>query len=99
MTAHRLDITSVSGSWPDRSGPAHQAAKAGLLAVTRGAGFEPDGELRCTAILPGVVDTPILENRPEPPDAGYGRRCCRPRTWRRRACSRSRRRSAPTSLS
>jgi NADP-dependent 3-hydroxy acid dehydrogenase YdfG len=62
-------IGSVSGSWTDRSGPAYQASKAGLLALTRGAGFEVDGEVRCTAILPGVVDTPILDNRPEPPDA------------------------------
>jgi NAD(P)-dependent dehydrogenase (short-subunit alcohol dehydrogenase family) len=62
-------IGSVSGSFPDRSGPAYQAAKAGVLALTRGAGFEVDGSVRCTAILPGVVDTPILDNRPEPPDA------------------------------
>ena len=62
-------IGSVSGSWPDRSGPAYQAAKAGVLALTRGAGFEVGGEVRCTAILPGVVDTPILDNRPEPPSA------------------------------
>ena len=32
-------------------------------------GFEVDGAIRTTAILPGVVDTPILDNRPEPPDA------------------------------
>jgi NADP-dependent 3-hydroxy acid dehydrogenase YdfG len=62
-------IGSVSGSWPDRSGPAYQAAKAGVLALARGIGFEADGALRVTAILPGVVDTPILDNRPEPPDA------------------------------
>ncbi|HET6547562.1 MAG TPA: SDR family NAD(P)-dependent oxidoreductase [Solirubrobacter sp.] len=60
-------IGSVSGSWPDRSGPAYHAAKAGVLAMVRGAGFEVNGEVRCTAILPGVVDTPILDNRPEPP--------------------------------
>jgi NAD(P)-dependent dehydrogenase (short-subunit alcohol dehydrogenase family) len=60
-------IGSVSGSWTDRSGPAYQASKAALLALTRGAGFEVGGEVRCTAILPGVVDTPILDNRPEPP--------------------------------
>jgi NADP-dependent 3-hydroxy acid dehydrogenase YdfG len=62
-------VGSVSGSWPDRSGPAYQAAKAGVLALARAIGFEVDGRLRATAILPGVVDTPILENRPEPPDA------------------------------
>ena len=62
-------IGSVSGSWTDRSGPAYQASKAAVLALTRGAGFELDGTVRCTAILPGVVDTEILDNRPEPPSA------------------------------
>ena len=60
-------IGSVSGSWPDRSGPAYQAGKAAVLALARGIGFEVDGAVRVTAILPGVVDTEILENRPEPP--------------------------------
>ena len=62
-------IGSVSGSWPDRSGPAYHAAKAGVLALARGIGYEVDGALRVTAILPGVVDTEILANRPEPPTA------------------------------
>ena len=62
-------IGSVSGSWPDRSGPAYQAGKAAVLALARGIGYEADGALRVTAILPGVVDTPILDNRPEPPAA------------------------------
>jgi NADP-dependent 3-hydroxy acid dehydrogenase YdfG len=62
-------IGSVSGSWPDRSGLAYQAAKAGVLALARGIGFDAEGRLRVTAILPGVVDTPILDNRPVVPDA------------------------------
>ena len=62
-------VGSVSGSFTDLSGPAYQAAKAGVLALTRGAGFETNGDVRCTAILPGVVDTEILDNRPEPPSA------------------------------
>jgi NADP-dependent 3-hydroxy acid dehydrogenase YdfG len=62
-------VGSVSGSWPDRSGAAYQAAKAGVLALARGIGWEADGQLRATAILPGVVDTAILDSRPEPPDA------------------------------
>jgi NADP-dependent 3-hydroxy acid dehydrogenase YdfG len=63
-------IGSVSGSWPDPSGPAYQAAKAGLLAFARAAGFEEHaGGVRFTTVLPGVVDTPILDRRPEPPTA------------------------------
>jgi NAD(P)-dependent dehydrogenase (short-subunit alcohol dehydrogenase family) len=63
-------IGSVSGSWPDLSGSAYQAAKAGLLAFARGAAFEEHTHgVRFTTVLPGVVDTPILDNRPEPPTA------------------------------
>jgi NADP-dependent 3-hydroxy acid dehydrogenase YdfG len=62
-------ISSVSGRWPDRSGAGYQAAKAGAIALTHGTGFDLGEEIRCTAILPGVVDTEILDNRPEPPDA------------------------------
>ncbi len=63
-------IGSVSGSWPDLSGSGYQAAKAGLLAFARGAAFEEHARgVRITTVLPGVVDTPILDNRPEPPSA------------------------------
>ncbi len=63
-------IGSVSGSWPDVSGSAYQAAKAGLLAFARAAAFEEHARgVRFTTVLPGVVDTPILDNRPEPPPA------------------------------
>jgi NAD(P)-dependent dehydrogenase (short-subunit alcohol dehydrogenase family) len=61
-------IGSVSGSWPDPSGVAYQAAKAGLLAFARAAAFEEHVRgVRFTTVLPGVVDTPILDQRPEPP--------------------------------
>ncbi len=61
-------IGSISGSWPDVSGSGYQAAKAGLLAFARGAAFEEHTRgVRFTTILPGVVDTPILDSRPEPP--------------------------------
>lgn len=61
-------ISSVSGSWPDASGPAYQASKAGMTELAHAAGFEEHvNGVRFTAILPGIVDTPILDNRPEPP--------------------------------
>ena len=62
-------IGSVSGAWPDRSGPAYQATKAGLLGLARGGAFDERDGVRFTTIAPGVVDTAILDNRPEPPDA------------------------------
>jgi NADP-dependent 3-hydroxy acid dehydrogenase YdfG len=61
-------IGSVSGNWPDISGPAYQASKAAVQAFARAASFElHDSGLRFTTIMPGVVDTPILDNRPVVP--------------------------------
>jgi NADP-dependent 3-hydroxy acid dehydrogenase YdfG len=62
-------IGSVSGRWPDRSGPGYQASKAGVHALVRAGGFEPPPGVRFTSVMPGLVDTPILDQRPEPPDA------------------------------
>src|SRR3954449_9602209 len=63
-------IGSVSGSWPDVSGPGYQATKAGVLGFARGAAleeFDADTGVRFSVVAPGVVDTPILENRPNVP--------------------------------
>jgi NAD(P)-dependent dehydrogenase (short-subunit alcohol dehydrogenase family) len=60
-------IGSVSGSWPDVSGAAYQASKAAVLAFARGAAFDERDGLRFTTIMPGLVDTAILDNRPDPP--------------------------------
>ena len=61
-------ISSVSGRWPDASGPAYQASKAGMTELAHAAAFEEhQNGVRFTAVLPGIVDTPILDNRPEPP--------------------------------
>jgi NAD(P)-dependent dehydrogenase (short-subunit alcohol dehydrogenase family) len=62
-------IGSVSGNFTDRSGAAYQASKAGLHALARGAAFDEESGVRFTTVAPGVVDTPILENRPQVPDA------------------------------
>ncbi|MGH3090290.1 MAG: SDR family oxidoreductase [Rubrobacteraceae bacterium] len=61
-------IASVSGTWPDVSGAAYQASKLGMIGLARAAGFEEhENGVRFSTILPGIVDTPILDNRPEPP--------------------------------
>jgi NAD(P)-dependent dehydrogenase (short-subunit alcohol dehydrogenase family) len=63
-----LFVASVSGQWPDVSGPAYQAAKAGMIGLARGAGLELHGEgIRFSVINPGMVDTPIMLKRPSPP--------------------------------
>ena len=72
-------VGSVSGSWPDASGAAYQASKAGVLALARATALEEHSNgVRCSAILPGVVDTPLLEKRPSPPDAETRARMLRP---------------------
>ena len=71
-------IGSVSGSATDRSGAAYQASKAGLLALARAAAFEERDGVRFTTIAPGVVDTPIMDHRPEPPDAETRAQMLRP---------------------
>ena len=61
-------IGSVSGQWPDGSGPAYQASKAGMSALARAAGYEEHVHgVRFSIINPGVTDTPILQKRPVPP--------------------------------
>jgi len=72
-------VSSVSGAWPDASGPAYQAAKAGVVAMVRAAAAEElESGVRFTTILPGAVDTPIMDRRPQPPDAALRRRMLRP---------------------
>lgn len=74
-----LFVSSVSAAWPDASGPAYQAAKAGAMAMVRAAAAEElDSGVRFSTILPGAVDTPLMDRRPQPPDAGLRRRMLRP---------------------
>jgi len=74
-----LFVASVSGHWPDPSGPAYQASKAGLIGLARAAGFELHGEgIRFSVINPGAVDTPIMDKRPTPPPAEMRARMLRP---------------------
>jgi NADP-dependent 3-hydroxy acid dehydrogenase YdfG len=53
------------------SGPAYSAAKAAAHSLMRHIHDELRGKgIRATTILPAEVDTPILDKRPVPPDAG-----------------------------
>jgi NADP-dependent 3-hydroxy acid dehydrogenase YdfG len=61
-------IGSISGVWPDSSGAAYQAAKAGVLAMARAIALEEHVHgVRVTTVLPGMIDTPLLDRRPVPP--------------------------------
>lgn len=61
-------ISSVAALWPDHSGAAYQASKAGMIGLARGAARDEHASgVRITSILPGAVNTPILDKRPSPP--------------------------------
>jgi NAD(P)-dependent dehydrogenase (short-subunit alcohol dehydrogenase family) len=65
---HAVVVASVSSLWPDESGAAYQASKAGVLALVRAAAVEEHARgIRFTAILPGMADTPLVDKRPAPP--------------------------------
>lgn len=61
-------IASVSAAWPDESGAAYSASKAGVLGLARAAGADEHAHgIRVTTLLPGIVNTPLLDKRPVPP--------------------------------
>jgi len=62
-------VSSVSARWPDASGPAYQAAKGGLSSFAHAVALEErERGIRVCSIEPGMVDTPIMDKRPQPPD-------------------------------
>src|SRR5262249_56065685 len=68
-------VSSVSAAWPDASGPAYQAAKAGVMAMVRAvAAEELDSGVRVTNILPGACDTPTVVGAPQTPGSPHGPR-------------------------
>jgi NAD(P)-dependent dehydrogenase (short-subunit alcohol dehydrogenase family) len=76
---HVVVISSVSALWPDVSGPAYQASKAGVLALVRAAAVEEhERGVRFTSILPALVATEILEKRLEPPPLDVLTQCLQP---------------------
>ena len=74
-----LLIGSVSGHWPDLSGPAYAASKAGMSALAAAAGFEEHTNgVRFSVIKPGLVDTELLLKRPTPPTPEVAEAMLRP---------------------
>ncbi len=66
-----INITSVAGKRASKlGGAAYSASKFGMQALSLCVGLEEkEHGIRCTAIIPGEVDTPILDQRPEPVSA------------------------------
>jgi NADP-dependent 3-hydroxy acid dehydrogenase YdfG len=63
-----VNVSSWAGKYPSMlTGPAYSAAKHALNAMTESLNMEAGIHgVRCTALCPGEVATPILDNRPVP---------------------------------
>jgi NAD(P)-dependent dehydrogenase (short-subunit alcohol dehydrogenase family) len=75
-----ITISSLAGLRASTlAGAGYSAAKHAATALTLVVGLEEaDSGIRATVICPGEVDTPILEQRAEPPDAAHRSRILQP---------------------
>jgi NAD(P)-dependent dehydrogenase (short-subunit alcohol dehydrogenase family) len=66
-----VNIVSDAGkSASPKAGPAYVMSKFGLAGLTQSINAEERARgVRACAIFPGDIDTPLLEKRPQPPDA------------------------------
>ena len=74
-----VHIASVAARKPDMSGVSYQATKAGVAALAH-ATMEEERQngIRVTALLPGLTDTPLVLQRPTPPDPAMLARALKP---------------------
>jgi NADP-dependent 3-hydroxy acid dehydrogenase YdfG len=57
-------VSSISGVYPDVSGPAYQATKRGMLGIAHSIRVEEkETGIRTCVVCPGLVDTEILDRR------------------------------------
>jgi serine 3-dehydrogenase len=67
-SGHLIYISSISGQVPDVSGAAYQASKRGMLGLAHAIRVEEkENGIRTCVIMPGLVETEILEKRPVKP--------------------------------
>jgi NADP-dependent 3-hydroxy acid dehydrogenase YdfG len=65
---HLIYIASVSGLFADVSGAAYQASKRGMLGLAHAIRVEEkENGIRTCVIMPGLVETEILDKRPVKP--------------------------------
>lgn len=66
-----VNIVSDAGKQASpKSGPAYVMSKFGLTGLTQSINAEERAHgIRACAIFPGDIDTPLLDKRPQPPDA------------------------------
>lgn len=72
-------ISDAARQASPKAGPAYSASKFGLLGLTQAINAEerPRG-IRACALLPGDIDTPLLDKRPSPPPAEARARMLQP---------------------
>jgi len=75
-----VNIVSDAGLTANaKAGPAYVASKFGLTGLTQAINAEERGHgIRCCAISPGDINTPILDRRPSPPPADARQRMLQP---------------------
>jgi NAD(P)-dependent dehydrogenase (short-subunit alcohol dehydrogenase family) len=75
-----INIVSDAGRQASpKAGPAYVASKFGLLGLNQSINAEERGNgIRACAILPGDIDTPILDRRPVPPSSDARQKMLRP---------------------
>lgn len=78
-SGHIIHVSSVGAKSADLSGAAYQASKAGVAALARATMLEesPHG-VRVSVIFPGMTNTPLLYQRPQPPTTSDLERALRP---------------------
>ncbi len=61
---HLIYISSISGVYPDVSGPAYQASKRGMVGMSNSIRLEEkENGIRTCVVCPGLVNTEILDKR------------------------------------
>jgi NADP-dependent 3-hydroxy acid dehydrogenase YdfG len=84
MRAHKsgtiINIVSEAGKRASpKAGPAYVMSKFGLAGLTQSINAEERANgIRACAIFPGDIDTPLLDQRPEPPNAAAREQMLRP---------------------
>ena len=75
-----VNIVSDAGKWASpKAGPAYVMSKFGLAGLTQSINAEERTHgVRACAIFPGDIDTPLLNKRPQPPEAEARARMMQP---------------------
>jgi NAD(P)-dependent dehydrogenase (short-subunit alcohol dehydrogenase family) len=72
-------ISDAAKQASPKAGPAYSMSKAGLVGLTQSINAEERARgIRACALLPGDIDTPLLDKRPAPPDAAARAKMMKP---------------------